>query len=584
MASRAVIEVFVKLLLVLALASGRGELTSFGNKWGWTGTGEAFVPQLVMYATPPHFYGDPAKVDRDIERFLKGHGFNGFHVFLSCRWFDIEEEDCRKVEGADPALDPRTFEALEMRIRKTHAAGGMVHLWAWGDEERGQTPSARPDWGGLAGPVARKVEREIARRLGPLPGWSMGYGFDLDEWVTVRDIQGWHDRLQGWLPRFHFLGGRPGGPNRGLNHERFARWNRGLDYASYEHHEPTYAVYASALDANPDKPVMSEDRFRVLKDDDDKHYSLPEIRRGLWHSMMAGGVANIWGYLMDGGTHELGSAPFPNRLQLKSYFEFVRGRFRRDMTRCSPAGADPQREAVCLVTEERDHFLFYREDAERVVLELGGMRGAQPAVAIDARRAYAEVAVGVLEPGTRIWRAPYRSDWALAVGRFPWRAVRTDTSIGPSISAPSAPAGLGVVSDLVPETYRLARLGEGDRYYLDRDYELSFVPPALDGAVWVRTANDNKMEDGDTFIAFDVSRPVTVYVGFDPRASSLPHWLRGWEATGERLYVTGDGMGHFELYRRRFRGGRVELGGNSAKGADWGEEGRSHYVVAVVPQ
>ena len=247
----------MRLLLLLALVqpSDRGELTHFGNKWGWAGTGEVFVPQLVMYATPPNFYGNPGKVDADVRLYLDTYGFNGFHVFVSCRWFDIGEPDCREAKGTGPELDPHTFEALEMLIRKTYAANGMVHLWMWGDEERGQTPSARDDWGGLDGPVARKVEAAIAERLGPLPGWTLGYGFDLDEWVEASELHAWRDRMHRLLPGFRFMGGRPRGPNDGRNHRRYAAWNRGLDYASYEHHKPSYAVYVDALESNPDKPV-----------------------------------------------------------------------------------------------------------------------------------------------------------------------------------------------------------------------------------------------------------------------------------------------------------------------------------------
>ena len=111
-----------------------------------------------------------------------------------------------------------------MLIEKTYAAGGMVHLWMWGDEERGQTPSARDDWGGLDGPVARKVERAIAERLGPLSGWSLGYGFDLDEWVEASEIHAWRDRMHRVLPSPRFMGGRPQGPNNGKNHRRYRRW------------------------------------------------------------------------------------------------------------------------------------------------------------------------------------------------------------------------------------------------------------------------------------------------------------------------------------------------------------------------
>ncbi|MGH9320816.1 MAG: hypothetical protein ACRD21_11960 [Vicinamibacteria bacterium] len=408
-------------LLFLLLASQRGELTHFGNQWGWSKTGEVFVPQLVMYATPPHFHQDPGKIDRDIETFLVGHGFNGFHVFLACRWFDLEQEDCRDVAGTDPDLDPRVFDALELLIRKTYDAGGMVHLWMWGDEQRGQTPSARPDWGGLHGPVAQKVEREIARRLGPLPGWSLGYGFDLDEWLTIEDLRTYRNRLQERLPRFHFLGGRPAGPNRGADHLDYRGWNQALDYASYEHHRPTYGLYVSALEANPDKPVLSEDRFRVLAEPNPKHYSTEEVRRGLWHSTLAGGVGNIWGYLLEGGSHDLGSAPFPNREEIRTHFEFIRGRFLKGMKRCSPGRADPKKTTLCLGDESR--LLLYQEDARRVEIPSQASHGRRPAIAVDTRRSYREIDLGPLEPG-RVWDAPYESDWALALGDFGRRSKK----------------------------------------------------------------------------------------------------------------------------------------------------------------
>ena len=570
------------LVLLLALAQSGADLTHFGNKWAWRGPDreEVFVPQLVMYATPPNFHGQPDKVDRDIHTFLVQHGFHGFHVFLSCRWFDIEEEDCRNVPGRDPAIDPRTFEALQMLIVKTYRAGGMVHLWMWGDEERGQTPSARADWGGLDGPVARKVEAAVAERVGDLPGWSMGYGFDLDEWVSANELHAWRDRMQALLPRFHFLGGRPEGPNRGENHRGARQWNRGLDYASYEHHEPSYQVYSRALEANPDKPVMSEDRFRVLPSSDQKHYSLQDIRRGLWHSTLAGGVANIWGYLMEGGSHELGSAPFPNRGQVRTYFEFMRGRFLRDMERCNPRHAP----TLCLRSAALQHYIFYREDTEELALGLDAMDGVQPAVAVDTRKPYAEIRIGELDRKRHLWRAPYRSDWAIAVGVFerPPREPILAPPRAPAVAPP--PPTTPEPSDFVRSAYPVSVLSEGDRYYTDRDYTLAVVPPSLESAVWIRTMNDEKAARREPLLTFEVTRDVVVYVGFDRRALHLPEWLRGCEEIGDRVHVNGDVMGFFELYRRRFSKGEVALGATSASGAEFGDGGRSQYVVAVVPK
>ena len=652
-------------LLLPLLLQGRGELTHFGNQWGWSGTGEAFVPQLVMYATPPHFYANPARIDRDIDTFLVGHGFNGFHVFLSCRWFDIEEEDCRRIEGDDPELDPRVFEALKLLIRKTHEAGGMVHLWMWGDEQRGQTPSARRDWGGLGGPVARKVEREIALRLGPLPGWSLGYGFDLDEWVSVEEIRNVRNRIQDLLPRFHFLGGRPAGPNHGMDHGAYRRWNRGLDYASYEHHRPSYAVYVSALEANPNKPVLSEDRFRVLANPDSKHYSLEDVRRGLWHSTLAGGVGNIWGYLLEGGSHDLGSAPFPNREAIRTHFEFIRDRFAEGMKRCRPSRSRPAEAALCLAREP--HLLLYKEATSRVELPLEGLEAPEPAIAVDTLRTYREIDIGTLQPGGGVWEAPYESDWALAVGDFGRRplsskpSAATDSPSGLRVgSANSAkielewtsahesafeleraegegpvpgefrkratvPGGqtrfvdegvspgrtywyrvraidralashysenlrvfVGakglVISELRPASLHPGVLRAGDRYYVDRDYRLNAIPPLLEGAVWIRTANDDKLVDEARYLSFVTARPITVYVGFDPRARSLPEWLDDWTITAAKIEIAGEAIRRFEVYRRDFEPGPVTLGGTSAPGANWGNQGRSHYVVALAPR
>ena len=653
-------------LVLLPLLADNGELTHFGNRWGWSRTGEAFVPQLVMYATPPHFYANPAKIDRDIQTFLRDHGFNGFHVFLSCRSFDIEVDDCRKIDGRDPELDPRLFDALELLIRKTHAAGGMVHLWMWGDQQRGQTPSSRGDWGGLDGPVARKVEREVARRLGPLPGWSLGYGFDLDEWVSPAEIKSFRNRLQDLLPRFHFLGGRPGGPNRGTDHGAYRTWNRSLDYASYEHHRPSYAVYLSALEANPGKPVLSEDRFRVMSDRDSKHYTPEEVRRGLWHSTLAGGVGNIWGYLLEGGSHELGSAPFPNREAIRTHFDFIEGRFSKRMKRCSPPDAHPAETTLCLTDGPR--FVLYKEDSARVELPLGALEKPEPAVAVDTRRAYREVEIGPLPPGKKVWEAPYESDWALSVGDFQrppgpppttatpppsglrvrssgpgrieleWRnpspepgsleleraegagavpdefetraaleAGRTrfvDEEVSPlrtywyrlratgpagasqhseNLRAFVGPEGL-TISDLRPESLIPGALRPGDRYYVDRDYLLETIPPVLEGAVWIRTANDDKLVEDARFLTFVTSRPITVYVGFDPRARSLPAWLESWTPTDATIEVAGEAIRGFRVHRREFEPGPVTLGGTSAKGASFGGEGRSHYLVALVPR
>jgi hypothetical protein len=130
-----------------------------------------------------------------------------------------------------------------------------------------------------------------------------------------------------------------------------------------------------------------------------------------------------------------------------------------------------------------------------------------------------------------------------------------------------------------------AFLGRGDRYYADRCYRLVAVPSELTGAVWIPTVNDDKLAETERFLSFMSSRPTTVYVGFDPRATKPPDWLDGWTRTAEKIEVAGEIIRRFDLYRRDFEPGSVILGGTSAPGADWGDRGRSsYYVVALKPR
>ncbi|MDY7010729.1 MAG: hypothetical protein SVV80_08265 [Planctomycetota bacterium] len=390
--------------------NGRGFVTGYGNKWGYSGTGEVFSPQLVMYAGPEKYYKNPQRIDADIKTFLVEHGFNGFHTSVLCRWFDFEQTRATGLKGKDPNPDLRTFEALELLIRKTYAAGGFVHIWVWGDEERTMTPIRL---GGKNGPADRRLQRYIAARLGPIPGWTMGYGWDLDEWTEEKDLREWHSYMQKHMGWKHMLGGRSVGPNHYKPGIKFPQIFEGLEYSGYEQHRPTYEAYVAAIDARPKKPAFSEDRFRIRKNVyPDKDYNLEMTRRGLWHSTMAGGVANIWGYLL-GPRGQGGSNPYPKPEWIKTWSVFFKHRFVKDMTRNNDIT-----DGLCLTRPTAAHYVSYREDAVSIKMDLSRMEGAQKAVAVDTLKPYKEIPLGLLEPKNHTWKALYKSDWAVAVGKF----------------------------------------------------------------------------------------------------------------------------------------------------------------------
>jgi len=245
----------------------------------------------------------------------------------------------------------------------------------------------------------------------------MGYGFDCDEWVKEKDLRDWHSYMHEHLGWFHFLGARDPNPNRPT--DPVTQIYEGLDYSGYEQHRPTYEDYVRVIEARPEKPSFSEDRFRVRAGSPygDKDYNTEQTRRGLWHSTMAGGAANIWGYLLEPYWEAFvatgKSGPYPNPEWIKTNAEFFRGRFLKDMVRDNSLT-----DGVCLKTPDGAHYVFYKEDAASIRVDLRGMGGRQRGVAVDAKTPYAEIDLGSLEPGEHVWQAPHESDWAIAVGSF----------------------------------------------------------------------------------------------------------------------------------------------------------------------
>ena len=122
--------------------------------------------------------------------------------------------------------------------------------------------------GGYSGPQSRRINRYIAERLGPVPGWSMGIGWE--HWSTTTSD----------------------------------------------------GAIAAGLAAIPDRPMMSEDRFRRrdnawrqkdMHADDDILKKIPR-----WATR---GVAAIYGRLID--RREGGSDIWSNKAAIKTVIKSV---------------------------------------------------------------------------------------------------------------------------------------------------------------------------------------------------------------------------------------------------------------------
>ncbi|MGK7397339.1 MAG: hypothetical protein ACNS62_22370 [Candidatus Cyclobacteriaceae bacterium M3_2C_046] len=389
-----IILVFYGFFTWAQLLQERGEVGTFQNKFIWTGTGQAFVPNYFMIDVLADDLGQitDENLDQFIQTFMHEHGFNGLHVPVYGQWFHIGD---KKVTSNDSMPDPATFARLEMIIRKVYQAGGAVHLWAWGDHQRSQT--ARSTKGGIMGTQEKRVMDMIARRLGPLPGWTMGYGFDLFEWVNGKQLKAWHDYMwaqPGWN---HLLGAR-------ANKNELNQISEVMDYASYEYHKPWYEVLRVMITERPKKPAFSEDRYRIRNPSKypEKDYNEEETRRGLWHHTMAGGVAAIWGNLVGDGTYS-------NQEALKTFFIFWNDhqRFKKDMV------VDNRLTDGYGLRVGDKAYVFYKEHTTHLTYEFAG--NPNMVVVVDTRQPYQEIPVGIKKAGQYTYLAPYESDWAIAV-------------------------------------------------------------------------------------------------------------------------------------------------------------------------
>lgn len=439
-----------------------GFFTTQGEHWIWSGTDRAVVPQFVMLPGPASFWRegdvDTDRIDAVVSEFIDQHGFTGFHLPGGAGWwFNMHEKDTkengRPVGPQDP--DRRTFRVLEELLVRSYRAGAAVHIWMWGADSH-----ARSGPEGIGGPMSetdRRILRYIAARLGPIPGWSMGYGYDLHAWADDQELQTWYDflkdQLGGWP---HPLGARA--DRYDANNVQLLRSQKEKltrrpvssvfwigDYVGHYDYRVAYAWYAEIF-GHAGKPQFQEDRFRIRSHRIFQHkdYTPEMTLRALWHSTMAGGVANIWGNLLGSG-NDGGSLPYDNhergtiqevdftvdiKAQIKTYsrFWFAEKRFSSDLLidnqlTDNKIGVEFLLDeivpiSVCLRDDGYQRYVFYSEQTRQIRVDLTGSDTPLLAVAVDTRLPYKEINVGPLDPNEHVWEAPHPSHWAIAIGDF----------------------------------------------------------------------------------------------------------------------------------------------------------------------
>ncbi len=382
----------------------RGFITHKGNRFAKQVSSpddlEGFLPNTYM--NQKHFGNpegsgwiditptltDPKKLHAYMDE-VEAHGCNGVFMHVNNQWFKAHVPSYNQHMSENP--DFETFSALEKAIVAAHARGLYIHIWAWGDQARKWTPVGV---GGINGQPDRRLQRYIAARLGPLPGWVMGYGFDLQEWASEKQLETWADYLHEHMGWRHMLWGR-------------GRSNPELDAVSYSGYDVRdYKQIVKDLNSDLTRPHLYEERHTYLRN---KDLSMEGTRQFRWHMAMAGGMMGFWGHY----PKRYKAYPEPQQLKTHNIFWNKKGRFRLDLKI-----ANELSDGYALKTPNNRHFIFYKEETERIQLNLSSMPAPQKAIAVDAKLGYKEIELGMLQPKMQTVQLPHQSDWAIAVGGF----------------------------------------------------------------------------------------------------------------------------------------------------------------------
>ena len=361
------------------------------------------------------------------------NGFNIYFFAVFYSWFRMGALGINDFSGPDdPALDtpdPALFDTLEAAIRYAHARGGRTHIWAWGDNDRKQTPNHLGD--GFRGRRHLRLIRYIAARLGPLPGWTMNFGFDTIEmpnaeadgawwarelskrlgWPHILTSRGWDDPAFGALSYAGF-GGNP------------------YDLKTSDKGPADYAEIREDLEAYRDRPSIYEERHTYNRwrcwpgrVPDPDRLGETGSRRLIWWEAMAGGMGGFFGHFSQRFNRygpfkpegPCGYQPESLKRAFRTFREFWKGG-RLKFSMSPDNGRIRGASGYGLADSEKKHFIFFLEDASSVTLDLDGMPAPRSLILIDAKAEYKEIPKGKAAPGLRKILFPHASDWVVAVG------------------------------------------------------------------------------------------------------------------------------------------------------------------------
>ncbi|HQU36903.1 MAG TPA: hypothetical protein PLR65_09980, partial [Anaerolineales bacterium] len=144
----------------------------------------------------------------------------------------------------------------------------------------------------------------------------------------------------------------------------------------------------------------------------------------------------------------------------------------------------------------------------------------------------------------------------------------------PVEASPTQPAVILQPTSLPEDLFEIVRANSGRTYfkgvltygavvYADRDYIYNDIPPFIDGAEYILTANEDKFGSDEFELSLLATRNVDVYIGHSDRYTNKPDWLMTFQDIGADLtFYAGSDLVTLSLYKRSYPAGPITLYGN----------------------
>lgn len=109
----------------------------------------------------------------------------------------------------------------------------------------------------------------------------------------------------------------------------------------------------------------------------------------------------------------------------------------------------------------------------------------------------------------------------------------------------------------------------GMRYYTDRTYTLTVIPSKYIGMRAIIAPNDDRdIRVPNGYLTYTMPFSGNVYVAFDRRAKTYPHWLEGFKDTGDIVKTSYLHQNYLKIYKKfYYKGECLNLGGCKAPDA-----------------